>query len=396
MTGPLYTEPDPQIRQDLPILFLAVGHAGIQLISHLSTRVPELKYAAVDTDAASLEGCPFDQKLLMGEASGGMGSGGDRAKASDWMLEEEGRVRALMQEVRLVLVVAGLGGGTGGGIGVRLVEAARDMGKIVISALVQPLEVEGPTVRNRADAALTEFREVSHAVMLFPLEALKKQEAGPTLSRLLKLCGVEVGRSIGGLAMLLRSGWLLPLTLQDVVEVMQRADGYCRLLAVSSDADDRVDQVLEKLFSHVLIDQGSLLAHSGGIVVGILCGPGTPLEDIERISREIRQVLRSDAEVKFAVAQDERFGRYLGLVVMVAERWATVLASPEAAEVAGEASTEESGGSPELVQGEIDLTRRDPGRFKDIQPTIEEGADLDTPTYIRKGLKLSFHKARRE
>jgi hypothetical protein len=176
---------------------------------------------------------------------------------------------------------------------------------------------------------------------------------------------------------------------------MKRADGYCRLVAVSSDTDQRVDDVLERLFSHILIDKGSLLAHSGGVVVGVLCGPQTPLEDIERISMEVRRVLRSDAEMKFAVAQDDRFGRYLGLVVMVAERWSTVVADPAPEAEAAAKPDSGEGKAPELVQGEIELDSRDPGRFKGIQPTIVEGADLDTPTFIRKGLKLSFHKNRK-
>lgn len=396
MTEPLYTEWTGPVRDDLPILFVAVGHAGIRLISHLPGRVPELKYAAVDTDETSLADCPFEHKILVGGAAGGMGSGGDMEQAGAWMLEEEDRVRALIEDVRVVLVVAGLGGGTGGGVGARLVEAARDMGKIVIAALVRPLEAEGETRRNLADAALHDFREVCHAVMLFPLETLREREdPSMLLPRVLRRCGVEISRSLGGLAVLLRGGWVLPLTLQDIVQVMRRADGYCRLVAVSSDAENRVEEVLDRLFTHPLIDKGSLLAHSGGVVVGVLCGPQTPLRDLERISVEVRRVLRSDAELKFAVAQDERFGLYLGLVVMVAERWSTV-PSPPGPEPAGEEDTEAKDGDlTGWVQSEIELTGRDPGRFKGIHPTIVEGADLDTPTFIRKGLKLSFQQSKR-
>jgi cell division protein FtsZ len=270
------------------------------------------------------------------------------------------------------------------------------MGKVVLAALVQPLEAEGGSRKNQADTALAEYRESCNAVMLFPLESLKSEEQpGMLLPRLLKRCGMEVSRSLGGLAVLLRSGWLLPLSLQDVVKVMNRADGYCRLVAVSSDTENRVEEVLEKLFTHPLIDKGSLLAHSGGVVLGILCGPKTVFEDLEKISMEVRRVLRSDSELKFGVAQDERFGRYLGLVVMVAERWSTVISQPvvQAQEVRPEGSEENAKGS--LIQSEIDLAAPTSGRFKGIQPTIEEGADLDSPTFIRKGIKLSFHKSSR-
>jgi len=299
-----------------------------------------------------------------------------------------------------VILVAGLGGGTGGGIGPFVAERAKEMGLVVISALVQPLEAEGGPRRHHAEVALSAFREVCDAVMLFPLDSLRvNEDPSMLLPRLLKRCGVEIGRSLGGLAVLLRSGWLIPLTLQDLVQMMRRADGYCRLVAVSSDGEDRLQDVLDGLFTHPLIDKGSLLAHSGGILVGMLCGPQTPVRDLERLSLEIRRVLRSDAELKIGMAQDERFGRYLGLVVMVAERWSarTVpleVAQSEAAEAADEGEGPAKGADGRLVQSEIELATPSRGRFKDIEPTIVAGADLDTPTFIRKGLKLSFHKER--
>jgi cell division protein FtsZ len=206
MTEPLYTEVKDQIRDDLPILFLAVGHAGIKLISHLPGRVPELNYAAVDSDAASLESCPFEQKVLIGEREGAMGSGGDMEKAREWMLEEEARVRVLIQDVRVVMLVGGLGGGTGSGAGICLAEVARDMGKVVLAAMVQPLEAEGGTRRNRADTALQEFREVCHSVMLFPLETLKAQEDASMLLPRLGAAVDPAGCGAGDEA----RGWLLP------------------------------------------------------------------------------------------------------------------------------------------------------------------------------------------
>ena len=291
----------------------------------------------------------------------------------------------------------------GGGVGPLLAERAREAGLTVLCALVQPLEAEGGARRQQAEEALTHYREVSHAVLLFPLESLKSREdPSMLLSRLIKRCGLEISRSMGGLAMLLRSGWLMPLRLQDLVQLLNRADGYCRLVALSAEGESRVDNVLDGLFSHPLLDAGSLLAHSDGVILGLLCGPNTPLADLERISFEVRRVLRSDAEFKIGVAQDERFGQHLALVVMVAEHWSSLAVatpiqdaekSPELAEAAAE------GASPadnKLVQSEIDLQApgKTRGRFKNIQPTIVEGEDLDQPTFLRKGLRLSFQSER--
>jgi len=395
MTEPLYTEKDTDLRDDVPVLFFAVGHAGSRLVAHLPSRVPELSYAALDTDSRSLQDCSFDRKILLSvPGTGDMGSSGDAKAVLNAAEAQEDEIRACFQGVKVIVIVAGLGGGTGGVLGPRIAELARESGLMVLAALSQPLDAEGGERRTRSEDALHEFRELCHGVMLFPLESLRaREEEGMLLPRLLKRCGLEVSRSLGGLAVLIRSGWLLPLSLADVSEMVRKSDGYCRLVAVSSDTEDRIQEVLDQLFAHPLIDNGSLLAHSGGVVLGILCGPQTMLKDLERISREVRNVLRSDATFKIGVSQDERFGQYLGLVVMVAERWSTVLPArglEDQSTTEEEATeTDENG---ELIQSEIDLSAPTAGRFKGIQPTIEEGADLDTPTFIRKGIRLSFHR----
>ncbi len=396
MTEPLYTENSSEIRDDVPVLFLAVGHAGTKLIAHLPSRVPELAYAAVDTDSGTLRECTLERKLLLSvPGTAEMGSGGDPKELLRVADSQEDEIRALFQESKVVVIVAGLGGTTGGVLGPRIAEIARESGLMVMAALSQPLAAEGGERRTRSEDALHEFRELCHGVMLFPLESLRaREDEGMLLPRLLKRCGLEVSRSLGGLAVLIRSGWLLPLTLADVSEMLRKSEGYCRLVAVSSDTDNRIQEVLDQLFAHPLIDNGSLLAHSGGVVLGILCGPQTLLTDLERISQETRNVLRSDASFKIGVSQDERFGQYLGLVVMVAERWSTVLPARGVEEESGletlpQTETDEDG---ELIQSEIDLSAPTAGRFKGIQPTIEEGADLDTPTFIRKGIRLSFHR----
>jgi cell division protein FtsZ len=381
----------PPPRDPLPILLLAVGHAGIRLIAHLPGRVPELSYAAVDSDRAALESAPFARKVLIGEGrTGGLGCGGNPDLARSCAEAQEEDILSLLEGFKVVMIVAGLGGGTGAGAGAWIAGRARDLGLVVVSALTRPLDAEGAPRRHAADATLRLFREPSDAVLLFPLEVLKaREDPSMLLPRLLKRCGLEVGRALGGLAVLLRSGWLLPVTLQDLIQVMQRADGYCRLAAVSSDGEDRASTVLEQLFTHPLLDKGSLIAQSGGVVVGILCGPQVTVAEVEHISLEIRSVLRPDAELKLGVAQDDRFGRYLGLVLMAAERWAP-LAPPPAPDEEGQAEIPAaSSGSSKLVQSEIPLAEPTRGRFKDAAPTIVQGADLDTPAYIRKGLKLS-------
>lgn len=388
---------DTQSRLAPRTRFIAIGHAGAQLIRHLPERVPELLYTALDTDRASLaEARIADAHLLAERLTGGAGTGGNTELALECAEEERTFLVDLIDSCDVVVIVAGLGGGTGGTIGAWLASVAREAGCIVIAALVRPMEAEGGHRRQSADASLAEFRESAHAVCMFPLDVLREEgDEHLPLKTLFVRSGIEVSRSIGSLAVLLRTGWLLPLSLQDIIQVMNRADGYCRLVAVSAEGDNRISETVEALLTHPLLERGTLLTQSGGLVIGILASDDLSVKEVEGIMRDIRHVLRTDAEVKIGVGLDSRFGGRLGLVVLVAERWSTRPLTLEKAfageEVDEEADPSEDSTGTALVQGEIQLDAGDQlrGRFKNVEPTIVEGEDLDTPTFIRLGIPLS-------
>ena len=83
------------------------------------------------------------------------------------------RHRAILTELLagsdMVVLLAGLGGGTGSGVTAILSRLARDAGAVTVAAVVTPFEYEG--VRNRrADAAIDRLQREADLVMAFSNE----------------------------------------------------------------------------------------------------------------------------------------------------------------------------------------------------------------------------------
>ena len=82
----------------------------------------------------------------------------------------------------------------------------------------------------------------------------------------------------------------------------------------------------------------------------------------------------------------------LALTALVAEHWippalkADALVFP-AEDASPKAERRPRRGRRDARQAELDLVS-DRGRFQDVAPTIHEGADLDIPTYIRRGIRI--------
>ena len=96
---------------------IAVGCAGGRMVSQIIERGRiKAEYPAINTDRRMLEACLVDRKILIGEPRF-QGRGG--AKPHVIMEESAAAVEAIRQSCagrESVIIVAGLGGGTGTGV----------------------------------------------------------------------------------------------------------------------------------------------------------------------------------------------------------------------------------------------------------------------------------------
>ena len=124
-----------------------IGHAGIDLIT-------------VDTDAQSLRFRQAGAKLHIGEAvPRGLCGGGGRVEYGRGAAEESReRLHAVLDGADVVVVVAGMGGGTGTGAAPVVAEVARRLGALTLGVVSLPFEFEG---RRRGRQAATGVRELA-------------------------------------------------------------------------------------------------------------------------------------------------------------------------------------------------------------------------------------------
>jgi cell division protein FtsZ len=110
----------------LVVRVFGVGGAGCSAVEHMNRNgLAELAPAALHTNARVLEGHSLTEKFLLGaRLTRGLGTGGDPESGKAVALEEAERLRALCAGVDLVILVAGLGGGTGTGVTPHLAKIA--------------------------------------------------------------------------------------------------------------------------------------------------------------------------------------------------------------------------------------------------------------------------------
>lgn len=149
---------------------IGVGDAGCRAASEVRSRSRGgAEVVCVDTDSASLIRSRCDETVLLGAATlRGFGSGGDREAAERVAQDSAEAVRGLVADTGCVVVVAGLGGGTGSGAAPVIAALAKEAGALVICIAIMPFEFEGTGTHLRAADALDRLRAVSDAVLETP------------------------------------------------------------------------------------------------------------------------------------------------------------------------------------------------------------------------------------
>ena len=160
---------NPAIRAKI----IGVGGAGISLVDGLRLdNFNGVDHLVIDVDSRALGDSIADRKMPIGRTlTRGMGTGGEFSIARKAMENEKEALAAQLDGMDIVFLLAGLGGGTGGGATPEIARIARDAGAIVFAFCPMPFSWEKAR-HTQAENALTELRKHANAVIPLPNDSL--------------------------------------------------------------------------------------------------------------------------------------------------------------------------------------------------------------------------------
>jgi cell division protein FtsZ len=302
-------------------------------------------------------------------------------------------LRGLLRGTDLLILVVGLGGGTGSGAAPVVARTAKEVGALVLCVATLPFSFEGDGRRRNARASLRDLREPADAVVVQPNDRLLEiAPEGAALVEAFNAADRMLAIGVRALwSMLLKPG-VINITFADLSHLIQYAAGTCTFGFGEGEGPGSAEGALAELLESPLLEKGSQLTRAAALLVCITAGPDLRLSDVQRIMDEINSLACAGAHAVLGVVLDTSWAQRTAVAVWVAEEWG--IPESNAAEAQTEPRTGErvSLGVSSGVQGQLNLGDLDKGRFRDVEPTLYEGQDLDVPTFLRRGVKLSFDR----
>src|SRR5580658_6264268 len=103
--------------RNIAIKLVGVGGAGSNAVDRLKMEnLDRLQLAVINTDFQALSSSPVQDKVLIGLGiTRGLGAGGDPDLGREAAEADREKIVSVVKDCDLVFLIAGMGGGTGGG-----------------------------------------------------------------------------------------------------------------------------------------------------------------------------------------------------------------------------------------------------------------------------------------
>lgn len=276
-------------------MVLGIGRAGNNVISKLEeTCVNKVDYVAVNTDLGDLNSICATRKVLIGEkVTRGLSAGGNPEIGRAAVEESRLQFESLLENVDVVFIVAGLGGGTGTGAAPVVADIGRRKGAVVVGVVTTPLRTEKDRVRHAA-SALDEMQRTCHTVVVMDNNKLTEQFPQLPMTEAFKIADQVLANMIRGVFETLFSPSLINLDFSDF-KTMIKNGGVAVIGVGESDAPNRAEEAVRNALRTPLLDVD--YGGAKGALIHVTGDPKMTIDEANQVGEIITEMLGTKASV---------------------------------------------------------------------------------------------------
>ena len=252
------------LRNYAMVKILGVGGGGGNAVSHMaSAGLSELEFAAVDTNETVISRPLIGQRLQIGVGLAA-GKGTDcRPEISEKAAKESrGDIAALIKDVDMLFVIAGMGGGAGTGVAPVIAQMAKDRGILTVGIVTRPFLFEGKLRTDQAEKGITELRKCVDVLITISdeklLEAVDKNTA---IAEAFRMIDAILLQSVEGVI--------------ELVTTVSRPADFADIYAMMKDSGETLVGV-GQAGGETRVEQATRTALSGLL-------PETPINEVKKI-----------------------------------------------------------------------------------------------------------------
>jgi cell division protein FtsZ len=307
----------PNNGQGNPIIkVIGVGGAGGNAVNYMYEQgIVGVGFVVCNTDVKDLQKSPIEHKLQIGKKlTGGLGAGSKPERGRQAAEENIEEITAMLTDVKMVFVVAGMGGGTGTGATPVIAKTAKDMGILTVAVVTTPYAYEKKRYNN-AMHSVDELTPNVDAILIIKNDKITETYKNLTIKASENKGNELVYAAVRGTAEIMTRTGDHSVDFADVESVMKDS-GLTLMGTGRANGEDRADVAVKQAIESPLLD--CKIAGAKGLLVNIVQGNKEMLvSEQQKIIESITNTTGDDIDLKYGVATDPELGEDITVTIIV-------------------------------------------------------------------------------
>jgi cell division protein FtsZ len=297
------------------IKVLDVGGAGCNAINRMvEVGLDGVELIAANTDAQLLRRSHAHVCIQLGEAlTHGLGAGGDPDRGRKSARQSQEELREVLRGADLVVVIAGLGGGTGTGAGPVIARLAKKSGALTVGIVTRPFEFEGQRRSSIAERGLQEMRKCVDTLLVIPAQRLTSKKT--THDQAFRLADDAILRVLRSISDIINFPGMIVLDIDDLRAIMKDA-GEAFIGIGEASGPGRALRAAKLALASPLLEK-AVMDGAKHLIVSIAGRRSTlSLSEVQKIMARIQLSVGADATLKMGNAFEESLGKTIRVTVI--------------------------------------------------------------------------------
>ncbi len=298
---------------------VGIGGAGCNMME-VMVRDASLNVAslAVHTETRRLSGSTSPNKMVIGQnVTRGLGAGGDPLVGYHAAEEGSGSFLEAVKASRMVVILAGLGGGTGSGVVPYFAAVARAAGIQVVSIVTLPFGFEGARRNDQARQALEELCKHSDAVICFENDRMHEVVGtGVVVDMAFQQLNRIIAETVKALVGITQRRGILHVGIDELSATVAGPGTTALFGHAVADGDGRAKSVVENALRSPLMQGGHDLRDAVRVFAHVVAGPDLRWEEAQTVMSEVRARVPAKIETFFGLAVDGAMAGRVGLTLI--------------------------------------------------------------------------------
>lgn len=245
--------PSDWVVKESKISVVGVGGGGCNAVNYMfNESVQGCRFIVCNTDSQSLQLSPVPTKIQLGEGLGaGTNANAGRAAAIDSQEKLESVI--FSDNLDMLFITAGMGGGTGTGAAPVIAKMAKERGILTVAVVTLPFENEGTEQLGRAVDGINELKKNVDSLLIINNEKLYEQFADELIQNAYPKADEILATAVRGIVEIIKRSGYVNVDFNDVKTVMKDS-GLALMGCGSGRGENRIDEAIEHAIKSPLLN----------------------------------------------------------------------------------------------------------------------------------------------